>query len=594
MSTELGDWRRTHSNGDLRLTDIGREVTLMGWAQTRRDLGGLIFIDLRDREGITQIVCNPQEAPAATALAGQVRSEYVLAARGVVTQRPDGTANPRIPTGDVEVRVRELRVLNPAETPPFRIADDALVDESLRLRYRYLDLRRPMMYRHLALRHTLAKAVRDHLSREGFLEVETPMLIKSTPEGARDFLVPSRLHPGAFYVLPQSPQLFKQLLMVAGVDRYFQIVRCFRDEDGRADRQPEFTQVDIEASFVGLEDVIGVTEGLMAAALRDALGVEVPTPFPRLTYAKAMDRYGSDKPDLRFGLEIVDCTDLLGGGEVPLFARAAASGGAVRGIAAPGAAGFSRREVQQLEETARAAGAGGLASVHLEGDTSRGPLSRYLGPAHLAALRERFQAKAGDLLLLAAGEPRTASVALGRVRLDLGTRLGLPADKLAFLWVVEFPLLERAQETGRLAAVHHPFTAPLDEDLPLLAAEPLRVRAKAYDLVLNGVELGGGSIRIHRQDLQARMFNILGISSQAARERFGFLLDAFQYGAPPHGGIALGLDRVVMVLAGQETIRDVIAFPKTQSGADLMTGAPSAVDQTALDEVHIRLKLPAT
>ena len=352
MSTELGDWRRTHSNGDLRATDIGREVTLMGWAQTRRDLGGLIFIDLRDREGITQIVCNPQEAPAATALAGQVRSEYVLAARGVVTQRPDGTANPRIPTGNVEVRVRELRVLNPAETPPFRIADDAPVDESLRLRYRYLDLRRPMMYRHLALRHTLAKAVRDHLSREGFLEVETPMLIKSTPEGARDFLVPSRLHPGAFYVLPQSPQLFKQLLMVAGVDRYFQIVRCFRDEDGRADRQPEFTQVDIEASFVGLEDVIGVTEGLMAAALRDALGVEVPTPFPRLTYAKAMDHYGSDKPDLRFGLEIVDCTDLLAGGEVPFFARAAASGGTVRGIAVPGAAGFSRREVAELEDTA--------------------------------------------------------------------------------------------------------------------------------------------------------------------------------------------------------------------------------------------------
>ena len=594
MSTELGDWRRTHSNGDLRATDIGREVTLMGWAQTRRDLGGLIFIDLRDREGITQIVCNPQEAPAATALAGQVRSEYVLAARGVVTQRPDGTANPRIPTGNVEVRVRELRVLNPAETPPFRIADDALVDESLRLRYRYLDLRRPMMYRHLALRHTLAKAVRDHLSREGFLEVETPMLIKSTPEGARDFLVPSRLHPGAFYVLPQSPQLFKQLLMVAGVDRYFQIVRCFRDEDGRADRQPEFTQVDIEASFVGLEDVIGVTEGLMAAALRDALGVEVPTPFPRLTYAKAMDRYGSDKPDLRFGLEIVDCTDLLGGGEVPLFARAAASGGAVRGIAVPGAGGLTRREVQQLEETAIAAGAGGLASVHVEGDTSRGPLSRYLGPAHLAALRERFQAKAGDLLLLAAGEPRTASMALGRVRLDLGTRLRLAADNLAFLWVVEFPLLERAQETGRLAAVHHPFTSPLDEDLPLLAREPLRVRAKAYDLVLNGVELGGGSIRIHRQDLQARMFDILGISPEAARERFGFLLDAFQYGAPPHGGIALGLDRVVMVLGGQETIRDVIAFPKTQSGADLMTGAPSPVDQAALDEVHIRLKLPAT
>jgi aspartyl-tRNA synthetase len=594
MSTELGDWRRTHSNGDLRLTDIGREVTLMGWAQTRRDLGGLIFIDLRDRVGITQIVCNPLEAPAAAAIAGQVRSEYVLAVRGLVTQRPDGTANPRIPTGDVEVRVRELRVLNPAETPPFRIADDAVVDESLRLRYRYLDLRRPVMYRHLALRHALAKAMRDHLSREGFLEVETPMLIKSTPEGARDFLVPSRLHPGAFYVLPQSPQLFKQLLMVAGVDRYFQIVRCFRDEDGRADRQPEFTQVDIEASFVRLEDVIGVTEGLMAAALRDALGVEVPTPFPRLTYAEAMDRYGSDKPDLRFGLEIVECTDLLSGGEVPLLARAAASGGAVRGIAVPGAAGFSRREVQELEETAKAAGAGGLASVHLERDTSRGPLSKYLGPTPLAALRERFQAKAGDLVLLAAGEPRTVSVALGRVRLDLGARLGLPADRLAFLWVVEFPLLERTQETGRLAAVHHPFTAPLDEDLPLLSREPLRARAKTYDLVLNGVELGGGSIRIHRQDLQARMFDILGISPEAARERFGFLLDAFRYGAPPHGGIALGLDRVVMVLGGQETIREVIAFPKTQSGADLMTGAPSSVDQAALDEAHIRLKLPAT
>ena len=594
MSAELGDWRRTHSNGGLRQTDVGSEVTLMGWAQTRRDLGGLIFIDLRDREGITQIVCNPQEAPAAAAVASQVRSEYVLAARGVVARRPEGTANPKIPTGDVEVRVRELRVLNSSETPPFRVSDDAPVDEALRLRYRYLDLRRPTMYRHLALRHALAKAVRDHLGREGFLEVETPMLIKSTPEGARDFLVPSRLHPGAFYVLPQSPQLFKQLLMVAGVERYFQIVRCFRDEDGRADRQPEFTQVDIEMSFVGIDDVIHLTEGLMASAVREALGVDVPTPFPRVTYAEAMDRYGSDKPDLRLGLAIVDCTDLFGDGEMPLFARAAASGGAVRGIAVPGAAGYSRREVHQLEETAKAAVAGGLATVHLEGDGSRGPVSRYLGAAHLTALRERFQAKAGDLLLLVAGAPRAASVALGRVRLDLAARLGLVDDRLAFLWVTEFPLLERAQETGRLAAVHHPFTAPLDEDLPLLADDPLRVRAKAYDLVLNGVELGGGSIRIHRQDLQARMFHILGISPQAARERFGFLLDAFQYGAPPHGGIALGLDRVVMVLAGQETIRDVIAFPKTQSATDLMTGAPSPVDPAALDEAHIQLKPPAT
>jgi aspartyl-tRNA synthetase len=594
MNTGLGEWRRTHSNGGLRRRDVGCEVTLMGWAQTRRDLGGLIFIDLRDREGITQIVCNPQEAPEATAAAGQVRSEYVIAVRGVVAERPNGTVNPRIPTGEVEVRVRELRVLNPSETPPFRIADDAGVDEVIRLRYRYLDLRRPAMYRHLVLRHTLARAVRDYLSREGFLEVETPMLIKSTPEGARDFLVPSRLHPGKFYVLPQSPQLFKQLLMISGVERYFQIVRCFRDEDGRADRQPEFTQIDIEMSFIGVDDVIALTEGMMAAALRGALGVEVAVPFPRITYAQAMDRYGSDKPDLRFGVEIVDCGDLFRGDEVPLFARAMASGGTVRGIAVPGAGGFSRREVQQLEETAKTAGAGGLAPVHLEENGAHGPISRYLSPPHLAALRARLQARAGDLLLLVAGAPRTASVALGRVRLDLGARLGLVADRFAFVWVVEFPLLERGQEADRLMAVHHPFTAPMDEDLPLLPGDPLQVRAQAYDLVLNGVELGGGSIRIHRRDLQSQMFDLLGISPAAARDRFGFLLEAFQYGAPPHGGIALGMDRVVMVLARQDTIREVIAFPKTQSAADLMTGAPSAVDQAALDDVHIGLKVPAT
>ncbi len=592
MSSDLGEWRRTHPNGSLRRADVGQDVTLMGWVQTRRDLGGLIFIDLRDRQGVTQVVCNPQEASQAADAAAQVRSEYVIAVRGLVADRPAGTVNPKLPTGEVEVRVRELRILNPAETPPFRIADDAVVDESVRLRYRYLDLRRPSMYRHLALRHRLTHAVRDHLGRQGFLEVETPMLIKSTPEGARDFLVPARLHPGQFYVLPQSPQLFKQLLMVAGVERYFQIARCFRDEDGRADRQPEFTQVDIEMSFIGVDDVLRLTEGMVAATVRDALGVEVPVPFPRLTYAEAMDRYGTDKPDTRFGLEVVDCSDLVRGSGFQVFGRVLESGGAVRGLRAPGAGGLSRREIEHLEEAARAAGARGLVPVHLDREGARGAVVRHLSPESLAALRERFQAQAGDLLLFVADAPRAASAALGRLRLDLGRQLGLVPDRLGFLWVTEFPLLERGQGAHRLMAVHHPFTSPMDEDLPLLDHDPLTVRAKAYDLVLNGVELGGGSIRIHRREVQSRMFGLLGISPQDAQERFGFLLDAFQYGAPPHGGIALGLDRMVMVLAGQETIREVIAFPKTQSAADLMTGAPSPVDPAALDEAHIRLKLP--
>jgi aspartyl-tRNA synthetase len=586
----LGDWRRTDTNGALRRQDVGRDVTLMGWVQARRDLGGLIFIDLRDRDGVTQIVCNPQDAPGAAEAAGQVRSEYVIAVRGRVAERPAGTVNPRLATGEIEVRVRELRILNASETPPFPIADDGAVDEAVRLRYRYLDLRRPSMYRRLALRHRFTQAVRDHLAGEGCLDVETPMLIKSTPEGARDFLVPSRLHPGRFYVLPQSPQLFKQLLMVAGVDRYFQIVRCFRDEDGRADRQPEFTQIDIEMSFIDVEDVLRFTERMMAAAVQRALGVEVGTPFPRLTYAEAMDRYGTDKPDLRFGLEIADVSEVFRGGDAAMLAGAVAAGGAVRGLCVPGAAGTTRREVQALEEAARAAGARGLAPVHLTEDGARGPLARHLGPRELAGLRQRLGANSGDLVLLVAGEPRQASQALGRVRLELGRALAPRASALAFLWVLEFPLLERAQETGRLTAVHHPFTAPVDEDLPLLERDPLAVRAKAYDLVLNGVELGGGSIRIHRPELQARVFRLLGISDAAAQERFGFLLEAFRYGAPPHGGIALGLDRAVMVLAGEETIREVIAFPKTQSAADLMTGAPSPVDPAALDEAHIRLK----
>ncbi len=588
-SSELGDWRRTHTNGALGADDIGRDVTLMGWVQSRRDLGGLIFIDLRDRTGITQIVCNPQEAADAAAVAAAVRSEYVLAVRGAVAARPAGTENPRVPTGTIEVRARELRVLNPSDTPPFPIDSDVEVDETVRLRHRYLDLRRPKMQANLALRHRLAKAVRDYLGGAGFLEVETPMLIKSTPEGARDFLVPSRVHPGKFYVLPQSPQLFKQLLMAAGTERYFQIVRCFRDEDLRADRAPEFTQIDIEMSFVGADDVLALAETMVAYAVREALGVDVRPPFARLTYAEAMRRYGSDKPDLRFGLEIADCGDLFAGSAFRVFSQAVAAGGAVRVVCAPGAAAYSRREIGELEAIAQAAGAAGLVPVHLDPSGPRGPLARHLSPETLAALRARCGAGDGDLLLLCAGPEETVAPAMGRVRLDLARRLELVRDGLVFVWVVDFPLLERSADGG-LAAVHHPFTAPMDEDLPLLDGQPLRARAKAYDLVLNGVELGGGSIRIHRQELQERLFALLGISPEAARERFGFLLDAFRYGAPPHGGIAFGFDRFVMVLAGEESIRDVIAFPKTQSATDLMTGAPSEVDPQALAEAHIEVR----
>jgi len=586
---ELGDWRRTHQNGSLRAGDIGSAVTLMGWVHSRRDLGGLIFIDLRDRSGLTQVVCNPQEAPDAAAAAAAVRGEDVLAIRGIVAARPAGTENPRVATGAIEVRARALRVLNPSDTPPFPIDADGAVDEAVRLRYRYLDLRRPAMQARLALRHRLAKAVRDHLSDAGFLEIETPMLIKGTPEGARDFLVPSRLQPGKFYALPQSPQLFKQLLMVAGTERYFQIVRCFRDEDLRADRQPEFTQIDIEMSFVGPEDVQALAEAMVAYAVREAAGVEVTRPFPRLTYADAMRRYGSDKPDLRFGVEIAEVGELFADSPFRVFAQAAASGGVVRALCAPGAAGYSRRETAELEEIARTAGAGGLVPVHLDASGARGPLARHLTPETLAGLRARCGASDGDLLLLAAGPAETVAPALGRVRLDVARRLNLVRDGFAWVWVVDFPLLERSAD-GTVAAVHHPFTAPVDEDLGLLDREPLRTRAKAYDLVLNGVEVGGGSIRIHRQDVQQRMFKVLGISPEAARQRFGFLLDAFRYGAPPHGGIAFGFDRFVMMLAGEDSIREVIAFPKTQSATDLMIGAPSEVDPAALAEAHIDIR----
>ncbi|MGQ0549857.1 MAG: aspartate--tRNA ligase [Armatimonadota bacterium] len=582
---------RTHACGILRAEHVGADVRLAGWVHRRRDLGGLIFLDLRDRTGIVQVVINPEEASEAARAAETVRAEFVVGVDGRVERRPAGTVNPRLATGEIEVRARTVDVVVPALTPPFAPADDAGVDEALRLRYRFLDLRRPRMYRNLEFRHRVAMATRETLDRLGFIEVETPMLIRSTPEGARDFLVPSRLHAGKFYALPQSPQLFKQLLMVAGVDRYFQIARCFRDEDLRADRQPEFTQIDIEMSFVEQSDILDVTEEMTGAVLERVLGVTVARPFPRLSYEAAMLRFGSDKPDLRVDLEIVDLTDLAADSGVNRFAQATSGGGVLRALRVPGRAGATRREIDALTEVARAAGAPGLATLALTPGGPRGAFAAHLPEGVLAAMSERTGAREGDLLLFVAGDARVAAETLGRLRLDVAERFGLRRDDgaLRFVWVTGFPLVEYNQEERRFVAVHHPFTAPVDEDRPLLDSAPDRARAKAHDLVLNGTELGGGSVRIHERALQEQIFRLLGIAPEQAQERFGFLLDALQYGAPPHGGIALGLDRFVMLLAGETTIREVIAFPKTASATDLLTGAPSAVDADLLRELHIRV-----
>ncbi|MCR4420176.1 MAG: aspartate--tRNA ligase [Clostridia bacterium] len=583
-------WRRTCYCGELRSEHAGTTVTVMGWVNRTRDHGGLIFVDLRDRTGVLQVVFSPDQNPETFRTAERLRPEYVLAVRGRVRMRPPGTANPNLATGEVELEAEELALLNPSRTPPLPVNEPQEVDEIVRLRYRYLDLRRPDRLANLRLRYQATRSIRTFLDRRGFWEIETPVLTKSTPEGARDFLVPSRLHPGAFYALPQSPQLFKQLLMVAGIDRYFQIARCFRDEDLRADRQPEFTQLDLEMSFVSREEILELVEELVAAVSEEVAGIRLPRPFPRLTFQEAMERYGSDRPDLRFGLELKDVSPVLGTCEFRVFREVLAGGGKVIGLRVPGKAGLSRRELDELAGQAQAFGARGLVWLALTGEGVRSPAAKFLKPEELDGLFTVLEAGSGDLVLLVAGPKEEACKVMGLLRVHLGQWLNLvEPDRWAPVWVTDFPLLEFNAEEQRWEAVHHPFTAPRPEDLELLDTDPGRVRALSFDLVLNGLELGGGSIRNHRRDVQEKLFSLIRLSPEEAQAQFGFLLEALEYGAPPHGGLALGLDRWVMFLAGEESIREVIAFPKTQSATCPLTGAPDAVSPRQLKELHLRL-----
>ncbi|MGI5878091.1 MAG: aspartate--tRNA ligase [Christensenellales bacterium] len=588
MSEHPETWKRTGLCAEYGLKDAGAQVTLMGWVHRLRDLGSLLFIWLRDRSGIMQVVFDQSRDAALFAQAESLRSEYVIAVRGQVAARSAENVNAELATGAVEVIARELVILNESDTPPFAIGDEK-VAEALRLRYRYLDLRRPALQSLIEMKHAVTRAVREFLDAEGFLDIETPILTRSTPEGARDYLVPSRVHPGSFYALPQSPQLFKQLLMAAGFDRYYQIAKCFRDEDLRADRQPEFTQIDMELSFVTEDDVIALNESLLRHVFRTVLDREVPERFPRLTYEQAMARYGSDKPDTRFGLELTDLSDAAAGCGFRVFADTVEKGGAVCALTVPGELGsFSRRQVDELGEIVRTYGAHGLATLIVEEDGARSPIAKFLTADETARITAACRASAGDTVFIVADERRVAQTALGQLRLELGRRLNLiDPGRFDFLWVTHFPMFEYSAEEGRYVAMHHPFTAPLDEDMPLLAAEPGRVRARAYDIVLNGSEIGGGSIRIHRRDVQQRVFAALGISEREAMERFGFLLTAFRYGAPPHGGLAYGLDRLVMLMSGRDSIRDAIAFPKVQSASCLMTDAPGPVDPRQLAELSI-------
>jgi aspartyl-tRNA synthetase len=586
---------KSHSCGTLNAAHAGQAVTLAGWVHRRRDHGGLVFVDLRDRSGLVQVVFNPAEAPEAHAVADRVRNEYVLQISGEVQRRPPGTENSTLPTGEIEVHARAATILNESKTPPFYINEDVEVDEALRLKYRYLDLRRPKMMANFILRHRIVKLIRDLMDQEGFIEVETPILNKSTPEGARDFLVPSRIHPGSFYALPQSPQQMKQLLMVAGVEKYFQIARCFRDEDQRADRQLEFTQLDVEMSFVEQEDVIALIERVIATVIRAVRpDKRIPEPFHRLTYAEAMRRFGTDRPDLRFGLELEDLADLAAGSEFGVFNTVLQQGGQIKGLRIPGGAAFSRRQVDELADFARRYGAKGLVTIARDADGLRSPIARYLGDERLVALAERLGLREGDLGGIVADTPEVVATALANLREEIGRRQGLADPKtLALCWIVDFPAFEWKAQENRWDAVHHPFTQPKREDLPLLDGEDLsRVRADQYDLVCNGYELGGGSIRITDPALQRRIFQIMGNSEETVRRQFGHLLGAFEFGAPPHGGIALGIDRLAMLLADQPNIREVIAFPKTQSAMDLLFEAPAPVEPAQLEELHIRVVLP--
>jgi len=583
---------RTHSCTEITKADVGRTVVLNGWVQRRRDLGGVLFIDLRDRSGIMQLVFNPEINAEAHAIADRVRNEYVLAVKGTVVERDPETVNPNLVTGEIEVRVEQIEILNPAKTPPFFIEDGVDIDESIRLKYRYLDLRRPEMLRTLMLRSKAAKIFRDFLDERGFIEIETPILTKSTPEGARDYLVPSRVHPGEFFALPQSPQIFKQLLMVGGIERYYQIARCFRDEDLRADRQPEFTQVDLETSFMTQDQLLEMIEELVCRVFRETIGVELERPFQRITYADAIGKYGSDKPDLRFGLELVDLTDLAANSGVQVFANAVKKGGQVKALNAKGCGTWSRKEIDDLLPFAARYGAKGLAWIQVKDGEMRGPIVKFFTEEELAELRKRMNAEDGDLILFSADSSKVVADVLGNLRLKIGRDLGLIDDKVfKFAWVVDFPLLSYDEEEKRYVAEHHPFTRPRDEDIPHFDGDPLKIRAQAYDLVLNGYEVGGGSMRIYKREVQEKMFKALGFTMEEAYEKFGFLLDAFDYGTPPHGGFAFGFDRLIMLLAGRSNLRDTIAFPKTASATDPLTDAPSAVSDKQLEELSIRVAL---